>query len=199
VCRSAGLPPEETVSVNTQGPGRTAAVALACGLLATALLVPPAVADEHVGTVTATVTVAEAAEACITVAVDSIDFGTLGLSATSEQTEPYAIDSCAAADQDILVAGTGAVSVDESSETTWALVEDVESEEDVNEYVVTFRPEGFQGDAPRLTTEAQLAETLSGETDGFTVTHRLFTPVEGSDGAGETMTFDIIWTAVLAE
>ncbi|MFP3881615.1 MAG: myxococcus cysteine-rich repeat containing protein [Actinomycetota bacterium] len=165
------------------------AVTLCLSVVMSAAAAMPAVADEQ-GVVNATVTVTAPAEACILVGVSSIDFGTLDFGDAAPG-ESYTIQKCAEASQDLFVQGTNATT---TSGFAWQLVDTLPG---VNEYRLEVFDVAIGTESVFLSPdESRLVDAEM--SDSLTVNHVLNMPAEGSDGAGETASFQIIWTAVLS-
>jgi hypothetical protein len=169
-------------------------VVVVAGLLAAASMAVPAAADGHGGTVPGTVTVAAAAEACLLVDATEVDFGTLEFGGSSTAPDEwYGVTSCSGATQDLLVAGTDATGDDGAAWSLLPFLPDTNAYY-LRVYFVLQVGEGF----PLMTAPQQLETQLPANESGL-VFHDLEMPTAGSDGAGQVMTFDIVWTAVLAD
>lgn len=168
------------------------AAALLLSLAMGALAVPAAADDE--GVVDATVTVAEAAEACILLDGTNIDFGTLDfgdLVGVNGNGPSHGLVSCSTAPQDLFVRGTDAASVEGS---LWSLTDTPSGGgglPGVNEYFVGIPFWGL------FSTEDKLVGPFPAGQQS-TIFYALGMPAVGSAGAGETMNFRIIWTAVVS-
>jgi photosystem II stability/assembly factor-like uncharacterized protein len=155
----------------------------------------PAVAQEppaDTGTITAEVTIAEAPdEVCVLLEVDALDLGVLdfGASATSA---PYTVTSCSTGEQELLALASDAVTGEGGP--SWTLV-DGAGPRASDQFSVDARLRDI-GTA-RLTTSSRVVGTLAGE-QAASATHELLMPPAGSAGAGQTFTFDVVWTATLA-
>lgn len=171
--------------------GRLVAAALVLYVGALAL---PAGAEQYEDSVSATVTVAEPAEACLLLGVDEVAFPDSVFNEDVMEEEAYSVTSCSSAEQDIFGRGTDAVG--EGAE--WVLSAE---EPGTNQFQleVAFPDSVFFPDDFFLSTDnRQLnAEPVDPDVEEV-VDHRLVMPTDG-DGVGETMSFDIVWTAVLAE
>ena len=181
---------------------------------ATALLVAtmavPATAEpdgDPEGSVEATVTVAEGPEACLLISTPSIDFEEAQLGDFRVPSDEYTVESCTEEDQELFIAGSDAESQD--SDATWDLVgEDVQDETDrfglrlligtstdfeLDDAIDDQRRElGFATEA----TPVGIAEGADAEVGGGNL---LYMPIEGSSGVGETMAFDVTWTAAIVD
>ena len=146
----------------------------------------PATADD--ATVEAQVTVATT---CITVDPTSIDYGILSFSEVGAATTSFT--NCSAQSQDIFVRGTDASST--TSGATWTLGSSLSCDR-LNEYALhvddlstLLGPVSLIANNQSLSTEVPSAAVREVNAD-------LSMPCTGSDGAGETFTFSIIFTAV---
>jgi hypothetical protein len=160
-----------------------------------AILAIPATAEEgeSSGTITATVTMPAAPEACIVLDADELDFGTVPFG-VSGPTVYYNVSSCSEASQEYLIRGTNARS--RSSDATWQLDQERTG---LNSFSIGA---ALDGDADSFTLlmvgNQVLAEHVpAGDSQG--AWNSLYAPLTGSDGAGETFEFDIVWTALLTD
>ena len=161
----------------------------ACAIAASA---SPAFGDD-VGTVSAQVT---AAAPCIQVTPAQLDFGSLSFSQSSASavagTRSVTLTSCGGGSQNVFARGTNATS---STGTTWVL------EPNVSDLCSTMdrymqRVSGDAGSVPLSTQNAPVASLAASQAvarDAFVVM-----PCVGSNGAGQTMTFSYVFTAILA-
>lgn len=174
---------------------RTAGQLIAAALvLNVGTLALPAGAEQYDDSVSATVTVAEPAEACLLLGESEVAFPDSFFNEEAMKEAAYSVTSCSSADQDILGRSTPAVG--DGSE--WALSA---TEPGINQFQleVAFPDSYFFPDSFFLSTEnRQLNEAPVNPEVDVVVDHRLVMPTDG-DGVGDTMSFDIIWTAVLAE
>jgi hypothetical protein len=163
---------------------------VACGLAANlAFLALPATAEE--GTVKAQVTVAGPTDACILVGTESLDFGTREFGDFSPS-ESYELQSCSDANQDYLVRGTNAASVE--TQASWVLSD---ANTAINQFMVDATTDPHDGpDIVHLSHGNKLLAEGVAPDSTHTAEHVLAMPDVGSDGAGETFEFEIIWTAV---
>jgi photosystem II stability/assembly factor-like uncharacterized protein len=157
-------------------------------LLAAAL---PAAAQEDGGTVTAEVTIAEADEACVLLSVATLDFGVLDFDDTAVS-DPYTVSSCSTGSQQLFAAGTDATTAG-ADPIVWELVDDT-GPPGLDRFAVDADLAGV-GTAS-LITAPTLIGTL-GANASADAGHQLVMPPAGSTGAGQTLSFDIVWTAVL--
>jgi len=180
-----------------------AAVALAAAMIGTGT----PVAAQDSGTVGATLTVADAS-ACLTVTqtavsyLTTLDFSQPGSDAAAKSNPLYAIDNCGSVGIDISVRGTDATAADPAV-ATWALTGDptfTSTCTTLDVYAVDVEADGGTfGLFGMLTTTDQVALTLPGGATATNVGHDLWMPCQGSSGASETMSFDVIYTAVVAD
>lgn len=173
---------------------RPATVGVAVAAMVAGTLAIPAVAADN-GTVTATVTVTEATapEACVLIDTLVIDFGTLDFGQRIDGvTDPGApvltITSCSDADQELFVRGTDAVNG--GATVSWAL-----SDTPGGPNVFGVGVAAGLASVPVTTTTTFLTELAPRAEQA--VQTGLFMP-ESGDGAGEQMSFDIVWTAALS-
>jgi photosystem II stability/assembly factor-like uncharacterized protein len=152
----------------------------------------PAVGQEG-GTVSAQVTMAQADEICVLIGVAELDFGTLGFDAGADS-DRYAVESCSTADQQLYAQATDA-SGDGEPVAQWGLVEGAGVRQ-TDEFAVDAELEGI-GDAWLGVTPAVIGTLPAGTTTQ--AGHQLVMAPAGSSGAGQSMTFDITWTATLDE
>jgi photosystem II stability/assembly factor-like uncharacterized protein len=157
-------------------------------LLAGAL---PAVAQEDGGTLTAEVTIAEADEACLLLSVDTLDFGMLDFD-DAASSDPYTVSSCSTGGQELYASGTDATG-DGATPAGWSLGNDPD-QRGVDQFAVDAALDGV-GTA-WLATDPTLIGALAAGASAPAV-HELVLPPAGSAGAGQTMSFDLLWTAVL--
>lgn len=180
---------------------RLAALVLAMQAVVTTSAVP-AFADGHQGTVTATVTVAEAPEACILLGVESIDFGVVGFGETQPmQSNTYSISSCTDGSQDLLVRGTEAT-LSSDANTFWQLGETSGINTFALSAVVSDGDPNGQLNGPvsvLADVNTLVVSGLSGQ--DVQADHTLTMPdVNSSAGtAGDQFSFQIIWTATLSD
>jgi hypothetical protein len=143
------------------------------------------------GTVNATVTVAGP---CLTVPTTTIDFKSLRFSSpTSNVTgaETVGYTSCSAAAQKVFARGTDAT----GTSATWTLTSySTPCADAVNKYGVELHVAG-----QRVTLRAtdQEIETLAPGLPGATTMLELTMPCQGSTGGGQTMSFQVHFTATL--
>lgn len=190
----------------TMQPRRTAVLttmALAAALVGTST----PVAAQDSGTVGATLTVADAS-ACLTVTqtavsyLDALDFSEPGSGAAARSDPLYAVDNCGSVDIDISVRGTDATATGPSG-STWALTGDPAFTTDcttLDVYAVDVEADGGTVALfTMLTTTDQPAFDLTAGATATNIGHDLWMPCQGSSGAGDTMSFDVIYTAVVAD
>lgn len=156
----------------------------------------PALAADS-GAVDAQVTVATP---CITITNpvgSAIDFGTLPFShdfTTSSANRAVSYTNCSSADQRVFGKGTDA----SGPTATWQLVAFNACNSGPNSYSIdALAPNEFGGDGTVawLTTVDQELETVAAGSPGSIDNLMLAMPCVGSDGVGETMTFQVIFTA----
>jgi hypothetical protein len=187
---------------------RRRSVLLATAALAAAMIgTGTPVGAQDSGTVGATLTVADAS-ACVTVTqtavsyLTALDFSQPGSDAAAKSNPLYAIDNCGSVGIDISVRGTDATAADPAV-ATWALTGDPAFTADcttIDVYAVDVEADGGTfGLFEMLTTTDQVALTLPGGATATNIGHDLWMPCQGSSGAGETMSFDVIYTAVVAD
>jgi hypothetical protein len=162
-----------------------AGVLAACAMVVSAA---PVLGDDE-GTVAAQVTVAAP---CIEVTPAQLDFGTLGLSASSDSpvgaSRQLTATNCGAA-ASLLGRGTNATS---PGGTTWTLVEGS----------LCAAPNRYQEivqmgqETTSLSTENATLRALAAS-EATALNAIVFMPCAGSGGAGEVMTFSYVFTAVL--
>lgn len=174
---------------------RTARRLLAAALvLNVGALALPAGAEQYDDSVSATVTVAEPAEACLLLGAEEVAFPDSVFDQDVTEKAAYSVTSCSSAAQDILGRATSAVG--ESAE--WVLSAE---EPGTNQFQleVAFPDSVFFPESVFLSTENRQLNQAPVDPDvDEVVDHRLVMPTDG-DGIGDTMGFDIVWTAVLAE
>lgn len=183
---------------------RSSTLFATAALVATMVAAGAPVAAQDSGTVGATLTVADAS-ACLTVTQTAVSYLTaLGFSqpgsdAAAKSNPLYAIDNCGTADIDISVRGTDAAATGPGT-AAWALTGDpafTTACTTLDVYAVDVESDGGTvGLFEMLTTTDQAALSLPGGATATNISHDLWMPCEGSSGAGETMTFDVIYTAV---
>lgn len=167
------------------------------GLTALTLSALPAFGDNTV-TVSAKVTVASA---CLTVSPQSIDFGTMPFPTSGTFTpqggnalQQPTLTNCGVADETVYARGTDAVS--STSTAKWTLIDYSvwASPGGTNLYTLALlENSGFT--LSLTTTNAQWRALSGGATDTHSVGIQM--PRTGSDGAGETMTMQVVYTASL--
>lgn len=165
--------------------------------IAAAYLVLSAVPSfgDNVGTVNAQVTVAAP---CVTLSTTSIDFGTILFATnpptgpTSKYILPYTITNCSSAKETLYVKGTDATST--SSSTRWTLNWIGPCTAGPNNYGMRATEQWVGGGYSDLTTTAQALPTALPDGTAKSYNNEIFSPCAGSDGAGETMTMQIVYT-----
>ena len=137
---------------------------------------------------------------CLTLSTTAVDFGTIRFatndpSATSGNSSPmYTVTNCGAASETLYVKGTDATST--TSSVKWSLVDNIGPCAKGPNYFGLRAVEQFVGGGyVDLSTSAQALPTVM--PGGATRSHYIgFSwPCVGSGGAGETMTFQIGYTA----
>jgi hypothetical protein len=145
------------------------------------------------GTVNATVTVAGGP--CITVPTTTIDFKSLGFSSptanvTAADTLGYT--SCSAAAQKVFARATDAT----GTAATWTLTTyKYPCTDGVNKYALDLYAGGI--DRATLSATDQAIETLAPGVPGAVNLLSLTMPCQGSTGGGQTMSFQVHFTATL--
>lgn len=150
----------------------------------------PALASDS-GTVEAQVTVATP---CIIVTPASADFGTLPFSSPislSQGLQPIQLQNCGTAGEQLYTRGTDA-SVGPTA--IWALVP-ATCTGTLNQFALKAKDDSNTGPNVDLTTTDQFLETVAGGGNALTNRIDLTMPCAGSDGIGETLTFQAIFTA----
>lgn len=177
-----------TTSQNTpvQVSNLTGVTAIAAG--ASHSLAVGDVTTTSAGSLTATVTVAAPTEACLLLTASTLDFGTLdfGASATSPA---YDLVSCSTEAQDLFAHASDAT----SEASLWTLTAPPRAEDQFSVDAAT-----LEAAREWLTSDALPMGIIEAEATAPGQNHVLEMPPAGSSGAGETMSFDIIWTAVLS-
>jgi hypothetical protein len=172
------------------------ALAVALAVATPALATSPALGAED-GTVHATVTVGAP---CITLDTTSVDFGTLSFNTPETnnfgQTPTLSVTNCSGIAVDLLVRGTDATSA--TSAASWSLYQG-------NVGACTLGPNAYRlthwdlgGSiwwAFHLTNSDQIAKVGVPAAGQHPYRLDLLMPCTGSDGAGETMSFQAIFTA----
>jgi hypothetical protein len=179
---------------------RLLAMTLVAALVLLGTTAMPAFSDGHTGTVDATVTVT--AGPCIQVGVETINFGTQEFSTTEgtvqSDSSAYNLTNCGDADQSFYASGTDASNT--AATATWTLNDagaGLDCASSTNEYqMLLFGTAAFQ----RLSSSVEKVVPDTGAnpvapSGTHSVTNRLIMPCSGSDGAGETMSLSIIYTA----
>jgi hypothetical protein len=169
------------------------ALAVAFAVATPALATSPALGAED-GTVHATVTVGAP---CITLPTTSVEFGTLTFSTPDtwsfKETPPMSVINCSGIPVDLLVRGTDATSA--TSAATWNLYGDGSGScsQGPNAYGVGHVHGDYGYDHLTNLDQAAATGVPSGGRHSYRLT--LLMPCTGSDGAGETMSFQAIFTA----
>lgn len=147
------------------------------------------------GTVDAQVTVATP---CLTVTTPAIDFGTLpftpeAYSSAGVGQQSVAYESCAGIDETIFARGTDAT----GPSATWQLSADGIPclTPDPNLYRLSLTGPSQPAISLALRTTDQELETVAAGAAGATDQAHIQMPCAGADGAGETMTMQIVLTA----
>lgn len=170
-------------------PVRTRVAVLAAITLLAASAVPTFAADN--GTVDATVTVASP---CVLVSPGSVDFGTLAFSQTGALVfsgKTISITSCGSSSEKLYGRATDAYVGDLK---VWSLVYDhTPCIYGPNEFNLVFA--GGPGVSAYAQTTDQLLETIPGNGTAATAGLNLAMPCVGSDGIGDTVSFQAVFTA----
>lgn len=144
------------------------------------------------GTVDAQVTVATP---CIIVSPTAVDFGTLSFTTLAVQgysQRSIQLQNCGTSPEQVYVRGTDATL---GGSTVWSLVAADPCSGGLNEYFLRARDNSNTGPFVGLTTTDQALETVSAGSNALTNELQLVMPCTGSDGAGQTVTFQAIFTA----
>jgi hypothetical protein len=168
------------------------AVTVACFVLSA---VPAFSADS--GTVNAKVTVASP---CLQISfaggLTSIDYGTrpfsTSTSVSSSGWDAGTVDNCAGSAENFSVKGTDATATD----ANWTLVDPLPCSAGVNKYTVTVDKSPLASGSVALSITNQLLVNV-GAGQSVALHPYIYMPCSGSDGAGKTMNFQIVYTASL--
>ncbi len=166
------------------------AVAVALATVWASSAIPVLAADS--GTVDAQVTVATP---CIIVSPTTVDFGTLPFTTLAIQgygARSIQLQNCGTGPEQMYVRGTDATF---GSSTVWTLVAADPCSGGLNEYFLRARDNSNTGPFVGLTTTDQVLETVSAGSNALTNEIQLVMPCTGSDGVGQTVTFQAIFTA----
>jgi photosystem II stability/assembly factor-like uncharacterized protein len=145
-------------------------------------------AQEDGGTVSAEVTMQPPREVCLLLSTNSLNFGVLDF-ADGATSDAYTITSCSVGDQDLFAYGTGATG-DGDPAASWALIDAASL--GVNEFSVDAVVTGV-GSAPLTVASTAVGVLDAGQSAA--AEHTLIMPPQGSSGAGQTLNFDLVWTA----
>jgi hypothetical protein len=151
---------------------------------------PAGAQEQDGGTITATVTVAD--QVCLLVGAESLDFGVLDFG-DSGSSAPYTVESCSTGGQELFASGTDAANAEAS--VAWTLV-DGGGQRAPDEFSVDA---DLVGVGSAWLTPAAASVGVIGPGVQADAAHQLLTPPVGSAGAGETLSFELIWLAVLDE
>lgn len=144
------------------------------------------------GTVDAQVIVATP---CIIVSPTALDFGTLSFTTIAVQGySPRAIQlqNCGNSPEQMYVRGTDATV---AGTTVWSLVPADPCSGGLNEYFLRARDNSNTGPFVGLDKTDQFLETVGAGSIGLTNELQLVMPCTGSDGAGQTVNFQAVFTA----
>jgi hypothetical protein len=173
---------------------------LTVSVLAVAALSLPATAVEpgDGGNVVGSVTVTPAPEACILIGTTLVDFGTLDFGAAKwsgavPAVDGYEVASCSGGAQDFLLRVTDAVGGDAVWQPGGPALDRFGISVSIFDRSGPNVGVGWLGAA----NETYWPDVPAGAQGD--VIHQISMPTAGSSGAGETMTWDMIWTAVLAD
>ena len=164
-----------------------------------ASVLPPPGADTSTGSVSAKVTVAAP---CLTVNPDSISFGSLGFSAddlnqTAGNATPFihTVTSCAPSDQKLFVKGSDAFN--ESGTVKWTLrpANTCIGTPNTNFYGLRASENGALSGVYRDLQTTNLLVRAMTASEAIPMRALLWMPCAGSNGAGETMSMQIVYTA----
>jgi hypothetical protein len=173
------------------------------GVVVAAALAGTAAADDR-GSITGTVTVVDDADpgdpgdpgegACVLIGVDRVDFGSLAFG-ESGFSDPYAVESCATGDQVLLGHATNATNA--AGTVTWNLVDHWDLQQRNDYVVVAVFTEGndILGGGP-LQLEPAVGLPYFSASTSLSARNQLVMPPSG-DGGGETMSFEIVYTALV--
>jgi hypothetical protein len=156
-----------------------------------AMSASPMLAAED-GAIDAQVTVATP---CIIVSPASLDYGTLPFSSAGNPgygARAIQLQNCGSSAEQMFARGTDATIGDS---TVWALVNADPCTGAPNEYFLRARDNSNTGPFVGLTTTNQVLETVGAGNDALTNELQLVMPCVGSDGAGQIVTFQAIFTA----
>ena len=151
----------------------------------------PALAADS-GTVDAQVTVATP---CIIVSPPSLDYGTLPFSTVGNQgygARAIVLTNCGSSQEQMFAHGTDATA---NNTTIWTLQASEPCSAGLNEYFLRARDNSNTGPFVALTTVDQVLETVGAGNDALTNELQLVMPCVGSDGAGQAITFQAVFTA----
>jgi hypothetical protein len=167
---------------------RTARLPISLIALSLLVLALPGVAHGDIGsgTVTGQVTPKGPPGACIVVGATEIDYGELSFNA-GKFSPRYIIESCSTVNQDFLIKGTDA---EGDGGAQWTL-----SDHEIgrNQFMVDV----YVGGVTWLSHEnKKVAGNVLPEWTYSSTDHVLRTPSIGSQGHNQTVTWDMIWTAV---
>lgn len=144
------------------------------------------------GTVDAQVTVATP---CILVSPSTLDFGTLPFTTLSNQgyaPRAIQIENCGTSQEQLFGRGTDATA---NAVTVWTLSDTEPCNGGLNEYFLRARDNSNTGPFVALTTVDQPLEVVGSGNLALTNELQLVMPCAGSDGVGEVVTFQAVFTA----
>jgi hypothetical protein len=176
---------------------QSVAIAVALAVATPAVVASPALGAED-GTVHATVTVGAP---CITLDTTSVDFGTVAFNSW-RQTDTMFVTNCSGIPVDLLVRGTDATSA--TSTATWSLYQDSFVDQCApyavgpNHYRLSHLEirDGAASVPPvHLANSDQTVREGVPDAGQHAYKLHLLMPCTGSDGMGETMSFQAIFTA----
>jgi photosystem II stability/assembly factor-like uncharacterized protein len=170
--------------------GRLRQLGVLVGLVLVVGVLAPgtAKAQGESGSVTATVSVAAPAEACILISQETVDFGEVQFGQSASSAPDYDVVSCSAADQSVYAATSHAKGT--ASAVSWQPTPGPLT--GVNLFAVDA---ALDGQAPVwLGTDPAPVAPLAAGAAGQAA-HTLVAPTPGSAGAGEELSFELTWIA----
>jgi hypothetical protein len=163
-------------------------VALATAWAGSAL---PALAADN-GAVDAQVTVATP---CIIVSPTALDYGTLPFTTSANQgygARLIQLQNCGTSQEQMYARGSNATI---GASTVWTLVPADPCSGGLNEYFLRARDNSNTGPFVGLTTTNQVLESVGAGNNALTNELQLVMPCAGSNGVGQTVTFQAIFTS----
>jgi hypothetical protein len=190
---------ERSAGADEHPAARSRGLPASVAVLAVAFLLLPelAAAEDDAASVTATVTVTDPVGACILLGVTSVDFGTLAFGESSDSVA-YTVESCSTADQTVYAATSPAT--DTAETVTWEPI--LSERTELDRFAVSAALDPSDRSPVRPDPDPVLLGTDPVRVDGLAAgatrqaVHHFHAPQPGSAGAGEVMTFQLIWTGV---